>query len=279
MPADYHTHTPLCRHAEGRPEEYLDQALAAGLEEYGISDHAPQSPEPFDDWRMLEEELPAYFDWIAAARQHAHGRIPVRAGLECDWLPGCHDWIAHLDSLYQWDYLIGSIHYLGDRWDFDNPKWLGRWAEIDVEEVWAQYWREYTAMARSGLFDFLGHPDLIKKFAYRPAGDLRRFYHPVIEAIAEADGAIELNTAGFHKPCAEQYPSFEFLRLAAEAAIPVTLSSDAHHPSEVARDFEKGLNLLKEAGFTKLCRFEKRRRTSVEFHPKRPNDVGRIQGS
>ncbi len=265
MLADYHTHTPLCRHAEGRPEEYLDQALATGLAEYGISDHAPQSPEPFDDWRMLEEELPAYFEWINDARQHAKGRIPVRAGLECDWLPNCHDWIAHLDSLYEWDYLIGSIHYLGHQWDFDNPRWLGRWAQIDIEEVWTQYWQEYAAMARSGLFDFLGHPDLIKKFAYRPTGDLRRFYDPVIEAITMSGVAIELNTAGFHKPCAEQYPSVEFLQLAAQAEIPITLSSDAHHPSEVARDFEKGLALLKESGFTHLCRFEKRIRTLVEI--------------
>lgn len=268
--ADYHTHTPLCRHAEGTPEAYLDQAIAHGLAEYGISDHAPQTPEPFDEWRMLELEMPDYFAWIEAARKHAGGRIPVRAGLECDWLPNCHDWIGHLDSQYDWDYLIGSIHYLGDGWDFDNPKWLGRWAEIDVEEVWTRYWEEYAVMAQSGLFDFLGHPDLIKKFSYRPAGDLRRFYGPVIEAIVDGGAAIELNTAGFHKPCAEQYPSAEFLKLAAEAGIPVTLSSDAHHPSEVARDFDKGLNLLKEAGFTRLCRFEKRERSLVSIEPVGP---------
>ena len=78
MLADYHTHTPLCLHAEGRPEEFIDQAIAAGLAEYGISDHAPQSPEPFDDWRMLEQHLPQYFEWIEAARKHANGRIPIQ---------------------------------------------------------------------------------------------------------------------------------------------------------------------------------------------------------
>jgi histidinol-phosphatase (PHP family) len=263
MLADYHTHTPLCRHAEGEPEAYLDQALASGLAEYGISDHAPQIPEPFDEWRMNEDDLPEYFDWIARARQHAGNRLPVRAGLECDWLPGCQDWIEHLASLHDWDYFIGSIHYLGDQWDFDNPKWLDRWAGVDLEQVWSDYWEEYRKMAASGLFDFLGHPDLIKKFAFRPKGDLRRFYDPVIEAISEAGGAIELNTAGFHKPCAEQYPSSEFLALAASAGLPVTLSSDAHHPSEVARDFDHGLALLREAGFTHLCRFEKRQRRLV----------------
>lgn len=265
MLADYHTHTPLCQHAEGNPEDYIDQAIAANLAEYGISDHAPQTPEPFDDWRMLEEHLPQYFDWIARAQKHAGKKLPVRAGLECDWLPNCGDWIEHLASLYDWDYLIGSIHYLGAKWDFDNPKWLGRWAETDVDEVWTNYWDEYTKMARSGLFDFLGHPDLIKKFSYRPGGDLRRFYDPVITALSDTKIAIELNTAGFHKPCAEQYPSEEFLLLAAEAKVPITLSSDAHHPSEVARDFDKGLRLIKEAGFTHLCRFNKRKRSFVSL--------------
>ncbi len=265
LPADYHTHTPLCRHAEGAAEEYVDAAIRSGVTEYGISDHAPQSPEPFDDWRMLESELDDYFQWIECARSHAGENLTIRAGLECDWLPGCHEWIQHLETQYDWDYLIGSIHYLGNKWDFDHPKWLGRWAEIDVADVWTQYWEEYTNMASAGIFDFLGHPDLIKKFAYTPSGDLRRFYDPVIEAIKDSDCAIELNTAGFHKPCNEQYPSSEFLTLAAEAKIPITLSSDAHAPSEVARDFKKGLELLKNAGFSQTCLFEKRQRTSLSI--------------
>src|ERR1035437_4061406 len=179
--ADYHTHTPLCRHAEGLPEEYVDAAIAAGLSEYGISDHAPAIPEPFDDWRMTAAELPEYFAWIDRARAHAAGRLPIRAGLECDWLAGCEPWITDLAGHHAWDYLIGSVHYLGS-WDFDNPKWLGRWAEADVEAVWCQYWQTYAAMADSGLFDILGHPDLVKKFSHVPTGELDRFYCPSLGA-------------------------------------------------------------------------------------------------
>ena len=261
--ADYHTHTPLCLHAEGEPEAYVEAALAAGLSEYGISDHAPQGPEPFDDWRMLEGDLPAYFNWIQRARDHARQRLTIRCGLEVDWLPGNEEHIRHLSSLHQWDYLIGSVHYLGDQWDFDNPKWLGRWAETDLEVVWQQYWAAYAEMARSGLFDILGHPDLIKKFSYRPDGDLSRFYEPVLSAILEGGAAIELNTAGFHKPCAEQYPSAAFLKLAAAAHIPVTLSSDAHTPTEVARDFDRGITLLQEAGYTHLNQWNQRKRIPI----------------
>ena len=261
MPADYHTHTPLCHHAEGRPEAFVDAALAAGLTEYGISDHAPVRPEPFDDWRMLEARLPDYFRWIEDARRHADGRLPVRAGLECDWLPDCEPWIAELAARYDWDYLIGSVHYLGG-WDFDNPKWIGRWQGEDLESVWTRYWKTYAAMADSGLFDILGHPDLIKKFVRGPEGDLDRFYGPAIEAVAASGCAIEINTAGRHKPCAEAYPAPRFLELARQAGVPLVISSDAHAPAEVGRDFSAAIEMAKAAGYAETLLFEKRMRST-----------------
>ncbi len=264
LPADYHTHTPLCMHAVGEPEQYIDRAISLNLAEYGISDHAPQTPEPFDDWRMKVSELPAYIEWIDRARAHAGDRLPVKAGLECDWLGSNREWNEELAQKHDWDYLIGSIHYLSDNgkiWDFDNPAWLGRWAELDVEIAWKTYWEEYTKMAASGLFDILGHPDLIKKFSYRPSGDLKRYYEPVIEAIAESGSAIELNMAGLHKPCKEAYPSDEFLTLAHSAGIPITLSSDAHAPEEVGREFTQGIETLKQIGYTETTLFQKRQRS------------------
>jgi histidinol-phosphatase (PHP family) len=261
MPADYHTHTPLCRHAEGEPEAFIDHAIAAGLTEYGVSDHAPQIPEPFDDWRMADSDFPAYLEWIERARQHSAGRIPVRAGLECDWLTGCEPWIETLASRHEWDYLIGSVHYLGD-WDFDNPKWLGRWAASDVELVWARYRDTYVRMADSGLFDILAHPDLVKKFCHVPEGGLDRFYEPVIDAVAASGAVIEINTAGLHKPCAEVYPAPRFLELACSAGIGLVISSDAHAPQEVARDFSVAVEIAKAAGYQETALFEKRRRHS-----------------
>lgn len=259
MLADYHTHTPLCHHATGTPEAYVDAALAAGLSEIGISDHAPQTPEPYDDWRMSVADLPEYFDWIARARDHAAGRIPVRAGLECDWFSGNYNWIEELAASYEWDYLIGSIHYL-DGWDFDNPAWISHWAEVDLDDLWARYWQAYAEMAGTGLFDILGHADLVKKFAFAPEGDLTHYYGPVVEAIAASGAAIEINTAGWHKPCDEAYPAPAFLQLAAQANVPLVISSDAHAPNEVGRDFERAVKLAHEAGFTEISTFRGRAR-------------------
>ena len=258
MPADYHTHTPLCKHAVGEPEEYIDAAIAAGVSEYGISDHAPVLPEPFDDWRMSLSDVPQYKDWIERARQYAGDRIAVRAGMECDWFTGCERWIEKLWGLEDWDYLIGSVHYLGSDFDFDNPKWLGKWSELDIEATWQKYWETYANMADSGFFTLLGHPDLIKKFSFRPEGDLNRFYEPVVDTIAANGCLIELNTAGWHKPCAEAYPHLDFLELANQAGIGLVISSDSHAPGEVGRDFAKAVELAKEAGYEETMLIEKR---------------------
>ena len=253
MRADLHTHTPLCHHAEGTPAEYITAAKAAGLSEYGISDHAPHLPEPFDDWRMAMADLPAYLDWIAEARRCADDALIVRSGLECDWLTGCEAHIETLRAFHNWDYLIGSVHYLpgknGSRWDFDNPAHLSQWknlTETELAELWARYWETYAEMVQADLFEIHGHPDLIKKFAFSPPGDLRRYYEATITALAQTGKAFEINTAGWHKPCAEQYPAQGFLTMAAEAQIPVFINSDAHSPGEVARDFDKAEALAKK---------------------------------
>ncbi len=269
MNADYHTHTPLCLHAEGEPEQYIDAALEKGMVEYGISDHAPMGgkshSEPFDDWRMTCDKMPEYLEWIARAKEHANGRIPVRAGLECDWLPGCESWTEELRGMHDWDYLIGSVHYIADKWDFDNPAWFAKWAETDVDQAWEFYWEAYTNMADSGLFDIMGHPDLIKKFGFKPEGDLSRYYEPAIDAIATSGTIIELNTAGWHKPCAEQYPHSEFLELARDAGIDLIISSDAHAPSEVGRDHDKARLLAKAAGYTQTTLINKGERSYIDL--------------
>ena len=253
MRSDYHTHTPLCHHATGSAPDYVAAALAAGLTEYGVSDHAPQTPEPFDDWRMAMADLPAYQEWIAEARACAGSQLTVRAGLECDWLPDCQSHIETLRASYDWDYLIGSVHYLArpsaPRWDFDNPAHLSQWenfSEQDLQDLWLSYWKTYTEMVQSGLFEIHAHPDLIKKFAFAPSGDLRPFYEPVIAALETSGSAFEINTAGWHKPCNEQYPARGFLELAAQARIPVYINSDAHAPEEVARDFDQAHQLAAE---------------------------------
>lgn len=261
--ADYHMHTPLCQHAEGWPVDYARVAVERGLAEIGFSDHNPMGEE-FDNWRMNDSDFPRYLEEVERARAAYSGDLGIRLGLECDFIPGGEKWVEQLGDRADFDYLIGSVHYLEPGWAVDDPdpKWAAKW-EGAVEEIWTRYWDLYRQCAASGLFDFLGHPDLVKKFGHRPGGDLKRFYEPSIEVIAASDGAIELSTAGLRKPCAEMYPSTEFLRLACQADIPIVISSDAHRPDEVGADFPAAIKIAREAGYTHTARFLKRSRTLV----------------
>lgn len=259
--SDYHLHTPLCRHADGAPSEYARAAVGLGLAEIGFADHNPM-PEPFDDWRMDLDQLPRYLDWIAETRVQFVD-LPIRLGLECDFFPGQTAWIERLAGRAPWDYLIGSVHYLGAGWDVDNPRFVHRFDELPVAEIWGRYAARLVACIRTRLFDFVAHPDLPKKFGHRPAGDLRRYYEPVVAALAETGTAYEINTAGLRKPAGEVYPAPAFLRLAREAGVPVVINSDAHAPGEVGAGFAVARQLAREAGYTETVRFEGRRRTAV----------------
>lgn len=256
-------HTPLCHHAEGWPKEYAAIALERGITEIGFSDHSPMAKK-FDDWRMDYAELDRYFEIVREAQKDYAARLDIRLGLECDYLDGCGDWIDTLNSRADFDYLIGSVHYLDSDWAVDDPdpKWAVRW-EGSIDKIWTHYWALFRQCANSGLFDFLAHPDLVKKFGHHPDGDLRRFYEPAIEVIADNDLTIELSTAGLRKPCAEMYPSRDFLELAYQADIPLVISSDAHRPEEVAMNFEAAIKLAKDIGYTHTARFSKRQRSLV----------------
>ncbi len=258
--ADYHIHTPLCRHATAWPVDLAQRAVHLGFDEIGFADHNPM-PAPFDDWRMLLEELPQYLDAVAQARSQ-FPQLNIRLGLECDFLPGQEAWIEKLATLADWDFLIGSVHYLPEGWEVDHPKYIGRHAGA-AEDIWTSYWKTYERCIRSGLFDFVAHPDLPKKFGFRPEGDLRRFYEPSIQALAECDIAFEINTAGLRKDCQELYPARQFLELAHEAGVPLLINSDAHALEELGAGFPEALALAREIGYNSVARFAKRQRRCV----------------
>ena len=262
MLSDYHTHTPLCHHAEGAPLEYAQAAKAAGLAEIGLSDHNPM-PEAFDDWRMAREDLPRYLQWVEEARQ-AMGDFPVRLGLECDYLSGHLPWLEQTAQMAPWDYLIGSVHYIDDGVAVDDPKHLSRWRNAsDLAWMWERYWQLYAEMIQSRLFDIHAHPDLAKRFGLRPAGDLRRFYEASIEALAATGAALEVSTAGLRKDVREIYPAREMLEMAFAAGVPIVINSDAHRPQDVGADYSQALALVRSVGYRSTLRFEGRRRREV----------------
>jgi histidinol-phosphatase (PHP family) len=245
-------------------ERYRRAAADAGISELGASEHIHRFAQALEIWRhpfwveQARDDLDAYCEFLAGEG--------LRVGIEADWVPGAEERIAALLDPRPFDYVIGSVHFLGDG-AVDQERWdVWRIEELDPERVWSRYFEQLAAAARSGLFDVLAHPDLVKVWgAARPVpeGDPRRFWEPAAEAIAEAGVAVEISTAGLRKPVGELYPAEPFARLLAEAGVPFCLSSDAHLPEQVGYRYEEALGMLARIGVGEICTFERRERRMV----------------
>jgi histidinol-phosphatase (PHP family) len=259
LPADYHMHTPLCRHASGEPVELAARAAALGFTEIGFSDHNPMPRDDFDDWRMQASQLDEYVAKVEAARRK-FPQLTIRLALEVDYLPGFEAWIRELTARHPWDYLIGSVHYISESWAIDSPFQLSKWKEHDPIEVWTAYFQRLTMAVRSGLFDIVGHADLCKKFCFYPKTDHFPIVEEFLQAAKEHDVAMELNTAGLRKDCREIYPAERIVHRAAELKIPITFGSDAHALGEVGMNFGEAVALARKAGIQNWAGFNRRRR-------------------
>jgi histidinol-phosphatase (PHP family) len=266
---DYHVHlrpdahdTPAARFfTTANVERYRSVAEEQGIAELGVSEHVYRFRQALEVWQhpfwrsQAHEDLEDYASFVRE-------QTDLRLGIEADFVPGREDRMANLLQSIDFDYVIGSVHFVRevavDHPDYDVWEQAG-----SADEVWRRYFDTLAEAARSGLFDILAHPDLVKVWGRerpRPEGDLRRFYEPAIEAIAESGIAVELSTAGLRKPVGELYPAPEFLEMAVDAGAPIALSSDAHRPADVGHRYADALALLERLGVSELCVFEGRGR-------------------
>jgi len=278
MLTDYHLHlrpdelsaTAETHFTAANAERYREVAGERGIVELGVSEHVYRFREALSIWRhplwqeFAHDDLESYCEFVREDTD-------LRLGIEADFVPGAEDRMANLLEAHDFDYVVGSVHFLRDE-SLDMEQY-GIWkAGRSAEEIWRRYFQTLAEAARSGLFDILAHPDLVKVWGAerpRPEGDLRRYYEPAVEGIAESGIAIEVSTAGLRKRAREIYPAPAFLELCLEAGAPVALSSDAHRPEDVGADYEQALELLQNLGVDELCVFERRARRlrRIESHP------------
>ena len=262
MRVDYHTHHYRCGHAQGQLSEYIEAAVAAGLDQIGLSDHSPIShlgahDHPLPHITMPRSEFPNYFREITALRERYADQITVRLGVECDYIEGYEEQFRALCESYPFDYVIGSVHFLSDGWNiFDRELPPGK----DLEAVYAEYLRATQLAARSGIYDIIGHLDALKTWSYIPDLTITPLLEETVKVIADAGVAIELNTSGWRKICADCYPRQELLALCHHYGVPVTLGSDAHAPEQVALRFDQATALLREVGYREIATFSQRQR-------------------
>jgi histidinol-phosphatase (PHP family) len=255
--------TPPARYfTEENVQRYLAAARERGIEELGFSEHVYRFRESLDVWQhpfwraCAHDSLAEYFEFLAA--------MPVKAGLEVDWIPGREEQLAAIIDSHPWDYIIGSVHFIGDRGvDHDG---YDIWLSATPDEVWSGYFETLGDAAASGLFDILAHPDLVKvwgKAKPDPPRAKREYYELALEQIAAADVAVEVSTAGLRKAAGELYPDRELLEMFVAAGKPVSLSSDAHEPETIGHAYDQALALMRDCGIDRICMFENRERREV----------------
>lgn len=265
--ADLHTHTSLCRHASGTPEEYLESALKKGLSYYGISDHIP-CPAGYDAlYRMAPEEYGRYREDVFRLKKQAEGTgLEVLYGIEFDYVPGCMEEVRAFLEKEKYDYTIGSIHYIGSL-PFDDPDYENEVKAFGIDRLWEKYTELLCRFAEEGSFNILAHADLPKVFGFRYSSPekLCAAMRPAFEICAKRGKMIELNTGGLRKPAKEIYPSRELLSAAAESGVRITFGSDAHKPCDIAADFDAALELAKSVGYRSAWTFRGGRALELPF--------------
>jgi histidinol-phosphatase (PHP family) len=255
----------------------VDAAIAAQVSEIGITEHASNFVQcrriyPKDNPWIHDAQARNHHDWdletyvglLEAARDEG---LPVKMAIEWDYCPGHEADLEYFLLNYDWDFTVGSVHWLPGRaggwWGFDIADQADEWLRRSVAAVYAEYFGLLADAASTGFFDIMAHPDVVKVFGYRPEGGPAPFYTRAVEAIAASGACAEVSTAGWRKPVAELYPAQSLLAGFRAKNIPIVISSDAHLAEHVGYQFDQAEKIVREVGYRTRSTFTRRRRDEV----------------
>ena len=266
MTTSYHTHNRFC---DGRGEiaEYVDAAVAAGLEALGVSSHGPVVfPSRY---AMRAQDLPSYCAEVERLRQANRDRLRVHLSLEFEYLPEYADALWAIIALYRFDYLIGSVHFIGHDtarapWAYDLTRQgfelgLRDLFGGDVRHLVAAYYDRVRSLAAWGRVTIMGHLDRIKmwnrdgEFFNENDAWYRNEVEATLQVCATAGVIVELNTSGWRRAAQSPDPSPWVLRRCLELGIPLVVTTDAHLPARVTEFHAEADALLRDVGCTSLA--------------------------
>lgn len=239
---------------------YVEAAKTAGVTELGCAEHMYRFTEALNVWRhpfwdeWAIDDIDRYVEAVKAS--------PIKLGIEGDYILGAEEKLEDMLGSRPFDYVVGSVHFLGD-YSLDTEEYTIWDGGQGPDEIWKGYFETLASAARSGLFDILAHPDLVKVWGRAgrlPSVDPRSMYEPAIEAIAESGIAVEVSTAGLRKGVGEIYPAPAFMEMCVEAGAVFSLSSDAHDPGQIGFKYPEALAFLEQHGVNELAVFTNRER-------------------
>lgn len=283
---DYHVHLhhhgpyrgvgpPLGEYPSGHIESYVEHAARRGFNEVGFTEHLYRCVEAapvlgrfweYEPRQDLAEQTEAFFaedltlsiesyvDAVVAAKDRG---LPVKLGLEVDFFPETIDAVLDFLAPYPWDLLIGSVHWVGG-WSIDHSGAAYEFARRGVRQAYEDYFTLERQLAASGAVDVLAHVDVVKVH-----GDVLEWppldlYKGVVSAAAASGTAVEVSSAGIHKPVGEMYPAPSLLAMFNQVEVPITLASDAHEPAQCGRDADELVSAARQAGYTDYLVYNQR---------------------
>jgi len=255
LPLDAHLHTDQSPDSSVPIDVYAALAVERGIPEIAITDHVDFDPrDPAFEYSRYDDRERVV---RGAAERWAREGVVIRFGAELTynrrWEADVRD---HLKR-HRYDYVIGSVH----DWP-ESPYWPSRirdWIQgRSLDEIVAPYYAEIIAAARSGLFDTIGHLDVVKRYLHPHVtavalAQRQDLVEPALQEIIESGAALEVNSSGLRYPGAETYPSAtvvaRYRELGGER---VVVGSDAHSRGSFASRLGESYRHLTNAGFDAL---------------------------
>jgi histidinol-phosphatase (PHP family) len=290
--SDYHLHLhphhpepgspPMGEYPPGYVDQYVETALGRGCAEIGFTEHlyrCAESDQILGRWweedpnPLLAAEiaeivrternlhLGRYVEVVLDAKQRG---LPVKLGLEVDFQPGTEEKIIELLAPYPFDFLIGSVHWVGAWWP-DRAEGLAEFARLGVRKSYEKYFAAEAMLAASGLVDVLAHADFVKRTGAHLEPAPVDLYAPVVAGAVATGTAVEVSSAGLRQAPKEVYPAPTFLQMFHDAGVPITMASDAHRPGDAAWGMSRVVAAARAAGYTRHIRFHARQRIYVPF--------------
>jgi len=260
---DYHIHTKLCKHADGEISSYVEEAIKLGFSEIAFTDHIPL-PDNFDiAHRMSIKELDLYVNWIDRMRS-LYPEIIIRLGIEADYYQGFEDFIGKILTSYNFDLVIMSVHFL-HHWPEGNWVFDYNFPDKTLSEIYSDYLKTMIQGINTGLFDVVGHVDIIKASGDSFTNQIPDDVDLLLKSILKMNMSLEINTSGYRKPINESYPGYDWLNLINRHQVPLTIGSDAHSPDQIGLNFSQVYQELQSEGIRTLSCYNNRKRFNISL--------------
>ena len=256
---DYHLHSHFSPDGRSKMEDICRSALAKGLNEIGFSEHLELHPLSLEYGSFV---LEPWVQELERCRELYQGRgLIIKSGIEIGEPHLYKDYIADLLSRYEFDYILGSLHTIGDETYFEQS-FFEKYGEL---ESFRKYYSELAVLAQEGDFDILAHFDVparISSALYGQYNPLKyeSLIRPVLQICIDRGIAIEINSSGKRLPMSRSIPDREILQWYKEMGGElITFGSDAHHAMNVGQNIEDAYELIDAMGFHGPCIFSKRK--------------------